>query len=45
MAKLIVRRLLQAIPVLFVIITFTFFFIRLAPDYLFRAHLIQILIH
>ena len=31
MAKLIVRRLLQAIPVLFVILTFTFFFVRLAP--------------
>ena len=31
MAKLIVRRLLQAIPVLFVIVTFTFFFIRLSP--------------
>ena len=31
MAKLIVRRLLQSIPVLFVIVTFTFFFIRLAP--------------
>ncbi len=31
MAKIIIRRLLQAIPVLFVIITMTFFMIRLAP--------------
>lgn len=31
MARIIVRRLLEAIPVLFVIVTLTFFFIRLAP--------------
>lgn len=31
MLKVILRRLLEAIPVLFVIVTLTFFFVRLAP--------------
>src|SRR5690349_16535170 len=31
MLKIILRRLLEAVPVLFVIITMTFFFVRLAP--------------
>ncbi len=31
MLKIILRRLLEAIPVLFVIVTMTFFFVRLAP--------------
>src|SRR5262245_60012642 len=31
MIKVILRRLIEAVPVLFVIITMTFFFVRLAP--------------
>ena len=31
MTKLIIRRLLEAIPVLLVIVTATFFMVRLAP--------------